>query len=62
MNMTFLVKQAYWCISQISGERLQDQWSSGDKFDLGHLQSFVVPSQNYLSCCVGRKERTPPPY
>ena len=29
MFMTFVVKQAYWCISQISGERLQDHWSSG---------------------------------
>ena len=27
--MTFVIKQAFWCISQISGERLQDQWSSG---------------------------------
>ena len=29
MNMTFIVKQVYWYISQISGERLQDHWSSG---------------------------------
>ena len=24
-----LVKQVYWYISQVSGERLQDHWSSG---------------------------------
>ena len=29
MFMTFIVKQVYRYISQISGERLQDQWSSG---------------------------------
>ena len=29
MYMTFIVKQVYWYISQISGERLQDHWSSG---------------------------------
>ena len=27
--MTFIVKQVYWYISQISAERLQDNWSSG---------------------------------
>ena len=26
---TFIVKQVYWYISQISGESLQDDWSSG---------------------------------
>ena len=25
--MTIIVKQVYWYISQISGERLQDHWS-----------------------------------
>ena len=31
MHITILVKQVYWYmyISQISGERLQDHWSSG---------------------------------
>ena len=29
--MTFIVKQVYWYISQISGERLQDHWSSDFK-------------------------------
>ena len=27
--ITILVKQVYWYISQVSGERLQDHWSSG---------------------------------
>ena len=27
--MTIIGKQVHWCISQISNERLQDQWSSG---------------------------------
>ena len=29
MYMTFIVKQVYWYIFRITGERLQDHWSSG---------------------------------
>ena len=29
IHNTILVKQVYWYISQVSGERLQDHWSSG---------------------------------
>ena len=29
MYISILVKQVYWYISQVSGERLQDHWSSG---------------------------------
>ena len=29
MYSTILVKQVYWYISRVSGERLQDHWSSG---------------------------------
>ena len=29
MYITILVKQVYWYIAQVSGERLQDHWSSG---------------------------------
>ena len=29
MYMTMIVKQGFWYISQISGERLQDHWSAG---------------------------------
>ena len=32
----FIVKQVYWYISQISGERLQDHWSSGSYFCSKH--------------------------
>ena len=32
MYITILVKQVYWYISQVSGERLQDHWSSGLTF------------------------------
>ena len=32
MNITILVIQVYWYISQVSGERLQDHWSSGIRF------------------------------
>ena len=30
--ITILVKQVYWYIFQVSGERLQDHWSSGFQF------------------------------
>ena len=29
MYITILVKHVYWYISRVSGERLQDHWSSG---------------------------------
>ena len=32
MDMNIIVKQIYWYISQISGERLQDHWTSGSLF------------------------------
>ena len=32
IHNTILVKQVYWYISQVSGERLQDHWSSGLPF------------------------------
>ena len=35
MDITILVKQVYWYISGVSGERLQDHWSSGIESDLG---------------------------
>ena len=36
MYMTIVVKQVYWYISQISGERLQDHWSSSSYFCSKH--------------------------
>ena len=38
MYITILVKQVYWYISQVSGERLQDHWSSGFDWLLGPLK------------------------
>ena len=32
MYSTILVKQVYWYISRVSGELLQDHWSSGVRF------------------------------
>ena len=32
MYITILVEQVYWYISRVSGERLQDHWSSGLRF------------------------------
>ena len=39
IHNTILVKQVYWYISQVSGERLQDHWSSG--FIYFHYKSMV---------------------
>ena len=41
MYITILVKQIYWYISQVSGERLQDHWSSG----------FLDVETSYLVIC-----------
>ena len=37
MYITILVKQVYWYIYQVSGERLQDHWSSGLLFLLKNI-------------------------
>ena len=39
--MTFVVKQAYWCISQISDERLQDHWSAGIMVKLEYIRVYL---------------------
>ena len=36
---TIIFKHVYWCMQQISGERLQDHWSSG----------FTFSGLNYLN-------------
>ena len=35
---TIIFKYAYWYMKQISGERLQDHWSSGSKINLRMLK------------------------
>ena len=43
MFMTIIVKQVYRYISQISGERLQNHWSSGFKLEVSSiLLAFIV--------------------
>ena len=44
MYITILVKQVYWYISRVSGERLQDHWSSG----LSCLFSVFCPAGEEL--------------
>ena len=45
---TIIFKHVYWYMQQISGERLQDHWSSGIFRDLGrrviYFQGFGVES------------------
>ena len=42
---TIIFKCVYWYMQQISGERLQDHWSSGINHDLGMtLTYFIYPS------------------
>ena len=40
--MAFVVKQAYWCISQISGEHLLDHWFSGSLSRAEHEKGFIT--------------------
>ena len=53
---TIIFKHVYWYMQQISGERLQDHWSSGwFSHEVAHLlaqQSWFVPSLliNKLAC------------
>ena len=42
--MNIIIKEIYWYIFQISGERLQDHWSSGFLLDL-HSYRLHVPGQ-----------------
>ena len=35
---TIIFKHVYWYMQQISGERLQDHWSSGYKFTIEHAR------------------------
>ena len=35
---TIIFKYVYWYMTQISGERLQDHWSSGSKMYLNRVQ------------------------
>ena len=53
MYITILVKQVYWYISQVSGERLQDHWSSGLSVYV-HVISFLFLNANnkVLAFCV----------
>ena len=54
MNMTIIVKQIYRYICQISGEHLQDHWSSGLKsFNLAIL---IFISLFGVSSCLSRSE------
>ena len=48
MDITILVKQVYWYISRVSGERLQDHWSSGFIFPLVSIWELMTPSS--ISC------------
>ena len=41
MYCIILVKQVYWYISRVSGERLQDHWSSGLDLHLSITNVFV---------------------
>ena len=45
--MTIIVKQVYWYISQISGEHLQDHWSSS----IYHM--FENDSENEMQWSAG---------
>ena len=44
---TIIFTHVYWYMQQISGERLQDHWSSGKRF-------FWLVSNNSLQQCIER--------
>ena len=60
IHNTILVKQVYWYISQVSGERLQDHWSSGlcgtwlETLKSGFLASWLIYIKIYFSCLLSQ--------
>ena len=38
---TMIFQHVYWYMQQISGERLQDHWSSCLQFELSHFWTFL---------------------
>ena len=52
LECTIIFIHVYWYMQQISGERLQDHWSSGFAFFLSFF--FYVTSSRHLTC-VGRQ-------
>ena len=58
---TIIFKYVYWCMKQISGERLQDHWSSGcyfmiilrfvffSSFKLSNFRAVLVPCSENTS-------------
>ena len=45
---TIIFKYVYWYMKQISGERLQDHWSSGFRNGYGSLVELLFQSLNRL--------------
>ena len=43
MYINIIVKHIYWYISQISGEHLQDHWSSGKILNLVWVKKWCRP-------------------
>ena len=51
--ITIIVKEVYWNISQVSGERLQDHWSSGSlKMPLNSSCAFIENDENVPQSCL----------
>ena len=51
MYITILVKQVYWYITQVSGERLQDRWSSGIALLIAPRRYFCCGSIYFMYWC-----------
>ena len=48
---TIIFKHVYWYMLQISGERLQDHWSSGFLLSLSALVSFGSKRNIFVADC-----------
>ena len=48
---TIISKHVYWCMLQISGERLQDHWSSGFKIII-IIIIFILRNIIFFSLCI----------
>ena len=47
---TIIFKHVYWYMQQISGERLQDHWSSGSNIDASVTLLNLASSYGHVGC------------
>ena len=55
---TIIFKHVYWYMQQISGERLQDHWSSGGYSCVSRILKYDTCSRHDVTLCHGKYLKT----